>query len=252
MLKKLLRSEIGQAVLSWLIVQIISLTGKSIRWEHINVEVRDRFADELAPAVGVFWHNRIMLMTEAWRFDLPVAMLQSPHPDGQVIARAIQSMGFQTVWGSSTKGKGGAAGLRNLIKTLRAGTSIAFTPDGPRGPRMRMSVGVIAAARMSGRPILPGAWSVQHRKVLNTWDRFILARPFSRGVMVWGEPIYVPKDLDADDFERYRKLAEDCLNEVSEIADRHFGHVPIEPAPPAAPTPPIAPEPPARPAEDAT
>lgn len=232
MLKKLLRSAVGQAILSWLIARVIKFVGGSIRWETIRPEVRDRLVTgDLAPVVGVFWHNRIMLMTHMWPKEIPCALLQSPHPDGQVIARAIQSMGFQTVWGSSTKGKGGAAGLRNMIKTLRGGVSVGITPDGPRGPRMRLNPGVIATARMSGRPILPGAWAVERRKALKTWERFMLARPFTRGVFVWGEPIHVPKNMSETEAETWRQLVEDKLTEVTDEADRYFGHEPIEPAP---------------------
>ena len=229
MLKKILRSEIGQAVLSWLIAQLIHWTGKSIRWETVRPEIAERMLRTTEPRIGVFWHNRIMLMTHLWHGESPLAMLQSPHPDGRLIARAINRLGFLTIWGSSSKGKGGAAGLRNIVKALKDGVVIGVTPDGPRGPRMRMEPGVIVAARMSGAAIVPLAWNVSHRKLLGTWDRMIFARPFSRGVWVWGEPIHIPKD---GDIEEWRQKVEDSLNAVSAEADRHFGHTPIEPAPP--------------------
>jgi lysophospholipid acyltransferase (LPLAT)-like uncharacterized protein len=227
MLKRMLRSDGGQRILSWILARYIQLTAWSIRWEHPSPETVPHIHDPETPVIAVFWHSRIMQMTESWPMTKPLAMLQSPHPDGKVIANAIQRLGFQTIWGSSTKGKGGAAGLRNLIKALRGGLSIGITPDGPRGPRMHLSPGVVAAARLSGAPVVPGAWNVKHRKLCDTWDRMLLARPFTQGVILWGEPIQVPRTLTPEEFEEYRKLIEDRLIEITGRADRHFGHEPM-------------------------
>jgi lysophospholipid acyltransferase (LPLAT)-like uncharacterized protein len=232
MLKRMLRSEIGQRLLGWILARFIQLTAWSINWEGPNAEVAPQVRAPGQPVIAVFWHSRIMQMTVSWPRNKPLAMLQSPHPDGQVIANAIQRLGFQTIWGSSTKGKGGAAGLRNLIKALRGGISVGITPDGPRGPRMHLSPGVVAAARLSGVPIVPSAWSVKHRKVCDTWDRMLIARPFTRGVIIWGAPIHVPKTLTPEAFEEYRQLIEARLIEVTDRADRHFGHEPVAQAKP--------------------
>jgi lysophospholipid acyltransferase (LPLAT)-like uncharacterized protein len=232
MLKRLLRSKAGQAVASWVLARLIQLTGWSIRWERPSTEGAALVQAPDQPVIAVFWHSRVEQMTEAWPMSKPLAMLQSPHPDGKLIAGAIQRIGFQTIWGSSTKGKGGAAGLRNLIKALRGGLSVGITPDGPRGPRMHLSGGVIAAARMSGVPVVPGAWNTRHRKTLGTWDRMLLARPFTQGIILWGEPVYVPKTLTPEEFEDYRLLVETRLIELTDQVDLHFGH---EPVPQAAP-----------------
>ena len=97
---------------------------------------------------------------------------------------------------------------------------------------MRVSAGVVLAAKISGCPVVPVSWNVEHRKLLNTWDRMVLARPFSRGVFVWGEPIAVPKSLTNQELEYYRLIIEKQLNETNAEADRYFGHTPIEPADP--------------------
>ena len=232
MLKRLTRTHFGQVGISWLIAVVIRFTAWSISWTVVNPSIAKRFVEDGETALGVFWHNRIMLMTQAWQSEYPLAMLQSPHPDGRVIAKAIQKLGFQTIWGSSTRGKGGATGLRNIVKALRDGVSIGITPDGPRGPRMRLSAGVVLAAKMTGCPVVPVSWNVEHRKLLGTWDRMVLARPFSRGVFVWGDPIVVPKSLTSEELEYYRLIIENRLNETNAEADRYFGHAQIEPADP--------------------
>lgn len=233
MLKRVLRSEIGQRILSWILARYIQFTAWSIRWERPDPKVIPLVNDPDQPVIAIFWHSRITQMIESWPRTKPLAMLQSPHPDGKVIANAIQRLGFQTIWGSSTKGKGGAAGLRNLIKALRGGLSVGITPDGPRGPRMHLSPGVVAAARLSGAPVIPGAWSTKHRALCDTWDRMLIARVFTRGVIIWGEPIYVPKTLTPEEFEDYRLLIETRLIDVTDQADRHFGHEPVAQADPA-------------------
>lgn len=228
MWKRVRRSETGQAVASWLIAWLIRLTVKSIRWKMVMSEATGEVLEAEAPIVGIFWHNRILMMPACWEASRPITLLRSPHRDGRLIGRAVEWLGYQTVSGSSNKG--GAGGLRNLLKAIVGGRSIGITPDGPRGPRMRLSPGVVAAARLSGAPVIPAAWNVEHRKLLGTWDRMILARPFSRGVFYYGEPITVPKSLTAEEQEDYRLLIEERLNAVSRQADLHFGHAPIEPA----------------------
>ena len=234
MLKRVLRSGIGQAVLGWSIATIIRFTEWSTRWQSIQPESTRSILASGRPILLIFWHSRIMLIYAAWPSSAPMAMLQSPHPDGQIMARAIARLGVGTVWGSSTRNRGGAMGLRNIIRTLKRGTSIGITPDGPRGPRMRLNPGVVAAARLTGVPILPVAWNVRHRRALATWDQLLLARPFSRGVLIWGDPIMVPSRLSNDAFENQRRLVETCLNAVTTRADRHFGHEPNQPIDPDA------------------
>lgn len=160
-------------------------------------------------------------------------MLISRHRDGQLIARTVAHLGIGSIAGSSGKGgtdKGGAAALREMVRTLKRGGYVGITPDGPRGPRMRAAKGVIDAARLAGVPIVPAAYAVTRRKVVSSWDRFIVALPFGRGVLMWGAPIVVPADADQEQRERLRAQLEERLNALTEEADRLCGHAPILPA----------------------
>jgi lysophospholipid acyltransferase (LPLAT)-like uncharacterized protein len=160
-------------------------------------------------------------------------MLISRHPDGQLIARTVAHFGIRTVAGSSSRG--GGAALRLMVKALKAGDCVGITPDGPRGPRMRASEGAIHVARLSGAPLVPAAFGARARKVLGSWDRFVVAAPFAGGAFVWGEPIEVARDADDAAIERARRTLEDSLNAVTAEADRLCGQEPVEPAPmPAA------------------
>ncbi|MEC7123219.1 MAG: hypothetical protein VXX13_09530, partial [Pseudomonadota bacterium] len=82
------------------------------------------------------------------------------------------------------------------------------TPDGQRGPRMRCQPGIVMLAQRTGAPVVPITWSTSRRKRLGTWDRMIIALPLGDGVLSWGEPIEVPRDLDSDGMETYRRRIE--------------------------------------------
>ena len=121
------------------------------------------------------------------------------------------------------------------MRALNAGQNVGFTPDGPRGPAMRASAGIIAAARLTGAPILPLSYATTNRLVLGSWDRFHVALPFSRGVFIWGEPIRVAGDADAAAQETARLVLEERMNAITAEADRHCGRAPVAPAPLTAP-----------------
>ena len=95
---------------------------------------------------------------------------------------------------------------------------------------MRAKLGAIKAAQLAGVPLLPISGAARRRRVLGTWDRFCLALPFGRGVVLWGEPIEVPDEAGRAELERLRLMLEDRLNEMTTEADRRFGQSVIEPA----------------------
>ena len=156
-------------------------------------------------------------------------MLISQHRDGQLIARTIGHFGFETIVGSSSHG--GARALRSMVTALAAGDCVGITPDGPRGPRMRADNGIVTVARLSGVPVIPVAYSINRGQLLDTWDRFLIAWPFSRGVIVWGEPIHLARDADEATAELMRQRIENNLNAITAEADRLCGRRPIEPMP---------------------
>jgi hypothetical protein len=102
------------------------------------------------------------------------------------------------------------------------GSDIAIVPDGPRGPRHQVQIGVIELAKLTGRAVIPLTFSASKRKIFNTWDQFLLPYPFSKGVFIWGEPIYVDQNGDRTYLEEKRILLENRLKELTERADHYF------------------------------
>ena len=217
-----------QSLLAGAAAGLIGLVRLTTRWQVVNEQAAKAAWAGEQPLIVAFWHNRLAMMPYCWPSARPFHMLISAHPDGRLIAKTVAHFGIDAVAGSSRRG--GAEALRALVRLAKGGASIGITPDGPRGPRMRIREGALALARLSGVPIVPAAVSVRRRIVLGTWDRLIVALPFSRGAMVWGTPIAVPRDADDTMLAHLHDHFEQELNRVTAEADAMVGHAPIEPA----------------------
>lgn len=228
-LKTILRNGAVRAVLCWLVSLYIRLVHATGFWRVVGGDTPARLWDAGKPFILCFWHGRLLMMPKSWRRSRPIHMLISEHRDGQLIARTVAHFGILTAAGSSSRG--GAAAVRRMVKAIRAGDCVGVTPDGPRGPRMRAGGGIADIARLAGVPIVPATYSARHRRVLGTWDRFIVPSPFSGGVFVWGAPIEIPRDADSEAVEVARRRVEEELNAITAEADRLCGHAPVEPAP---------------------
>ena len=232
--KRLLRNEVVRGVLcaaaAWYI-RLVWATGR--RWRVEGGDVPAAVWREGRPFIIAFWHGRLLMMPYCWNNSAAVNMLISEHPDGQFIARTIGHFGFGTVAGSTRRG--GASALRAMLRALKSGDCVGITPDGPRGPRMRAGGTIVEVARLARAPVVPVAFATSRRRVLGTWDRFVVALPLSRGVFVWGQPISVAADAAAETREAARRALEDALNAVTREADRLVGQPAIEPAAEAAP-----------------
>jgi len=212
--------------------------GWTTRWTRVNEAGARRVWTDGKPLIVCYWHGRIMQSHVGWRQSEGAPrtlMLISQSKEGEAIAQACMMVGLDVVRGSTDKAhkrKGGAEALRTMVKTLRAGGSVAITPDGPKGPRMRVQPGVIQLARLSGASLICLGWSTRARKVFDTWDNFILPLPFGRGAYVWSDLLAVPRDADDAAMEVVRLALENELTRVAHEADRLAGAPLIEPADP--------------------
>ena len=181
----------------------------TLRVRHVHAE---RIED--APRyIIAFWHECILgAMHSRWR--KPTTAMISRSKDGEIVARVLHLYGAETARGSSNRG--GPAALRELLRDVRDGKNIAFTPDGPKGPRRVAKDGVVYAAKITGLPVIPFHFTAKSKKRLRSWDRMIVPRPFSRAVYVYGEPIVVPRDGDA---EEWRLKIERAMNDLAEEAE---------------------------------
>ena len=219
MYKKLANLQLVQSSLCWIAAAYIRIVFTTSRWKTHNCAGSLAIWNSKAPFILAFWHGRLLMMPNIWTKDRPIDLLISNHRDGELLAKTMDNFGFQAIRGSSSRGGRGA--FREILRALKSGRCIGLTPDGPRGPHMRASNGIITLARLSGAPIIPSVYSTSHRKVLQSWDRFILPFPFSRGIFIWGEPIYIPRNADVETIEEARTALELSLNKITEAADQY-------------------------------
>lgn len=205
-------------VRAWLVPRLIyavyRLLDATIRWREVGSA---HARDPEARFILCFWHARMLLMPRPF-VGRPGYMLISEHRDGGYIADAMRLIGIDTVRGSSTRA-GARAMLALVRRARREGCSLGITPDGPRGPRERVKPGAVQLAKKTGLPLLPVCYATEHHWRVNSWDRFYLPRPFSRGVFVFGEYLRVAPDDDVA--EACRRL-QAAMDEVQRRADTFF------------------------------
>jgi len=137
-----------------------------MRWRYVNEEAVLRQHRDQRPYVHAFFHDQLLMMTYSYlgaRLGRRLSVLASRHRDGEYVARTLERFGHTLVRGSS--GRGGVGGLRQMVRHLKEGRDAAFATDGPRGPRHRVQIGVIEAARLAGAPIVPVAFAASKKKL---------------------------------------------------------------------------------------
>jgi lysophospholipid acyltransferase (LPLAT)-like uncharacterized protein len=230
LVKRIGRSEGGRDLLAALITGYIRFVHRTCRWTVIGAPTA--FWEARRPFLATFWHGRLLMVPLAWQGDMKISMLQSAHRDGLIMEKVIGSFGIGSIKGSSSKG--GSSGMRGMLRALRGGDCVGITPDFPPGPANVVGEGIIAIARLGDVPIVPLTYSTSRRWMLGTWDRFQLPLPFGRGVLLWGEPLFIPRDAGPEGIEVARRELEQRMNAMNREADRICGWAAPEPAAPAA------------------
>lgn len=221
-------------ILAELIAFYIRLVDRTGRWEVVCPPATADLIREGRPFIGAFWHGRLMMVYPAWRrllIELGATQRRQPyvissaHGDGRLIQLATNRFGSKTLWGSSRRG--GAKVLREAKRVLDEGDIIVMTPDGPRGPRMRAQPGIAYLADHTDVPVIPLTFAARRQRTFKSWDRFMLALPFTSGVIAFGEPVMPQEDSD---IESLRLQIEERMNALAKDVDRAQGLEPIQPA----------------------
>jgi len=141
------------------------------------------------PVVFAFWHCAMLVCAHRFR-NKGIAILISPSFDGELIARTVALLGFLPVRGSSSRG--GASGLRGMAEAYRRGHRTAITADGPRGPARIAKPGPVQLAELTGAPWI-GCYHAEPSRAwrLNSWDRFMIPRPFATVTFAWPAHVMV-------------------------------------------------------------
>lgn len=144
---------------------------------------------ELPTAIYAAWHEQLLPLAFLHAHQDMVALV-SRHRDGEILTRFLATLGYGAARGSSTRG--GEDAVRDLVAAGREGRSLAFTPDGPRGPARHCKPGVVRVAALTGLPVVPAAAVARPCRRLESWDRFVVPLPWARIRASHGPPVRVP------------------------------------------------------------
>jgi len=205
-----------QRVLLWLIewtgylaIRVLCPTIRfSVSWEHGSPK---SFAER--PYVYSFWHN-CMIPAMYWCSDLDVRVMSSDSFDGEYTGRIMQKFGFVKVRGSSSKGA--IRALLGMRRALEEGCTVAFTIDGPKGPRYVAKPGPVILSRSTGAPMVVFHIAIDRAWILKTWDQAMIPKPFSRALIRVSRPIPVPPDGDQEQYHRELQAALDRVRVFAE------------------------------------
>lgn len=232
MFKALAKSAFVGQIISLLIGGYIRLVHATTR---VHIDGLEHYEAAAAHGKGVilaFWHGRLMMVPAVRQLtERRIYMLISANRDGEIIANAVRSFDIDFIRGSAAnpkkpgKDKRGASAIAQMVAALKDGDLVGITPDGPRGPGEKVNLGVIKLAQLSGAPVLPISCSHSRGWFMNTWDRFFLAAPFSRGYFVANPAIHIPQENDAETVESARSALENALNAVTERVDMLAGRL---------------------------
>ncbi len=167
---------------------VVGALARTWRYREEGSEAWRGLLSERRPFVVALWHD--ILLMPLWRHrDLGVAIVVSEARDGRYLADVATRFGFGAIRGSSTRG--GSKALLGARRVLEGGGVVAFTPDGPRGPRRVLKQGVVAAAQQAGVPIVAVHAVPDRAWRFRSWDRFCVPKPFTRVRIGYGAPILV-------------------------------------------------------------
>lgn len=198
---------------------VLSMWSRTVRIQFVNKSIPDRLASEGKNVIYAFWHGRQFLLFHSHR-NTGIVIPASESRDGEIQARILKYFGFDVVRGSS-KRKGDRA-LLGLVDALRKGKSLALAVDGPRGPIYEAKQGVTYMAGKLNKPIVPVMTGAKRFWLLEKiWDKYLLPKPFTRGVIMYGEAIVV-NGISEDELEMKRKELEAALNRLMAQADDYY------------------------------
>ena len=218
-----LRQRLSLGLISWASYLAISLIGPTLRYS-ISWEEPPSPPDATyeKPVIYSFWHRAVFASAWLWR-KAGVAVMVSRSFDGEYIARTIEKLGFVAVRGSSSRG--GATALLGLKRQLEQGNLVAFTIDGPRGPKYVAKPGPVLLARASGAPMAAFYVALSNSWVLKTWDELTIPRPFSKALVRFSAKVRIPSDADDAQMAEFHRQLQAALERVTKFAEEHVARV---------------------------
>lgn len=218
-----LRQRISLWFISWTGYLAIALIGPTLRcsisWEEPPSPPDATYEKAV---IYAFWHRAVFAAAWLWR-KIGIAVMVSRSFDGEYIARTIAKLGFVPVRGSSSRGGGSA--LLGLRKHLEQGMPVAFTIDGPRGPKNVAKPGPVLLSRASALPMAAFYVAIDDAWSLNTWDALVIPKPFSKALVRVSRKMRVPADANDAQMAEFHKQLQAALERVTIFAEANVARV---------------------------
>jgi lysophospholipid acyltransferase (LPLAT)-like uncharacterized protein len=202
-------------LITWAAYLIIRAIGPTLRFS-ISWEEGSPGSLSARPFVYSFWHTCMIPAMYLWR-DLKIRVMSSDSFDGEYTGRIMQKFGFVKVRGSSSRFA--VRAVLAMRRDLEQGWTVAFTLDGPRGPRYVVKPGPVLLSRATGVPMVGFHMSLTDAWVLNTWDRLMIPKPFSRVLMRVSRTIPVPPDANESERDQALRELQAALDRCREFAE---------------------------------
>ncbi|HEX8551202.1 MAG TPA: lysophospholipid acyltransferase family protein [Abditibacteriaceae bacterium] len=218
------RGEPWNSVRSWLAPRVLRIAHSALMCTlRVSASGVRRSDDLLGKETGVLfvtWHDLTFMPLHLFRRK-NIGVMMSTSRTGQIQAAFWRLYGWPTVWGSTNKREGIKA-LREVLRSLRAGQSFAFTPDGPKGPRHHAHPGVIYLASNAPALLMPLGVAASKYWTLPTWDKYLIPKPFAHVHIHIGEPLALPEDIPREDTESWQTRISAIIDEASAEAARQL------------------------------
>lgn len=205
--------------LAALLIKLLMLSCRVIRVEGLE-RVQDALERSGGKVVYSTWHQRMSYHFHHFGYRHLTTMISNSR-DGEYAARVAKWLGFRNVRGSSTH-KASTALIKMTRKVIQ-GEPSGIVADGPLGPARKAKAGALFIARNAEAPLIPVVWGADRCWILNTWDRYLIPKPFARVVICYAEPMWVPHSVNGKELEDYRLRLEDSMNRATHWCDVFFG-----------------------------
>ena len=217
--KKLLKHFIVQQLLAFIAFIYIVFVKITSNIKYENIDSPKKYWQNKKPFILAFWHGQLMTFSYTWKINKKLNILASSHSDGRFGASIARYFKVNNIPISSDSNN---LSLRPIFKILNSNNYIAITPDGPRGPKEKVSEGIIKIAKISKVPIIPVGFGSSKNFYLKSWDSFLITLPFSKCRIVWGDSITIPENLEDKEIVIYKKLIEEKINECVKKAKENL------------------------------
>ena len=211
-LKKIIKNFLYSRILPYPGIIIIKLISLTYRITVLNEEIEKSILEKGQRPIYASWHQRFFPGISFFSRRKPIAIIVSLSRDGDLISKIVELMGWHPVRGSSSRG--GIQALKDIRRLAKDGYSLGHIVDGPRGPLGIVKPGIVTIARFSGMPILPAIISSKSHWTFNSWDKFILPKPFSKIKIKFGIPVYLTDASESKDMNYNRQMLEEQLKEM--------------------------------------